>query len=103
MDLERATHGYAALSTDVRLNILRQLARAGSDGLASGEIARKLELPANSISQQLFLLAAAGLVHQEREGRNAFYKIDFDAIKWLVKFLAVDCAAGHLNGVKIDG
>lgn len=103
MDIERAIHGYSALSTEVRLKILRLLAKAGDEGVASGEIARKLEIPANSLSQQMFLLGAAGLVSQQREGRNVFYKIDLDAVKWLIKFLAMDCAAGRLKGVKIDG
>ena len=103
MGTERAVQGYAALSTDVRVKVLRLLARSGDDGLPSGESARKLKVPANSLSQQLFLLSAAGLVHHEREGRNVFYKINFDEIKWLIKFLAVDCAAGRLKGIKIDG
>lgn len=103
MDIERATRGYAALSTDVRLSVLRLLARAGEEGLASGEIARKLDIPANSLSQQLFLLTAAGLVEQERRGRNVLYRIDLDTVKWLIKFLVADCTAGRLKGVRIDG
>jgi DNA-binding transcriptional ArsR family regulator len=102
MDLKRATQGYSALSTDIRLSVLRLLARGPADGLAAGEIARKLDIPANSLSQQLALLSAAGLVKQERDGRNVFYRIDFDGIKWLIKFLALDCAAGNVKGVKID-
>jgi DNA-binding transcriptional ArsR family regulator len=103
MKTENAIRAFDAMSTDVRLSVVRLLARAGSKGLASGEIARKLNVPANSLSQQLSLLSTAGLVHQERDGRNVFYKVDFDAIKRLIKFLAVDCAAGHVKGVRIDG
>lgn len=102
MDLERAIQGYAALSTDVRLNVLRLLSKAGGEGLASGEIARKLDVPANSLSQQLSLLLAAGLVCQRRSGRNVFYAVDFAEIKWLIKFLVVDCANGQVKGVKIN-
>ena len=98
MDIERATQGYGALSTEVRLNVLRLLAKSGDEGLPSGEIARKLDVPANSLSQQLYLLTAAGLVEQERQGRNVFYRIDLDAIKWLIKFLVADCTAGRLTG-----
>jgi len=103
MDAKQATQGYAALSTEVRLNTIKLLARAGENGLPSGEIARKLKIPANSLSQQLALLSAAGLVKQEREGRKVFYAVDFDSLKKLVKFLVSDCAAGRLKGIRIDG
>ena len=92
MDLKRAALGYGALSNEVRLQTIRLLARAGQSGLASGEIARRLNIPANSVSQQLTLLSAAGLVKHEREGRNVFYMADFDALKRLGKFLAFDVA-----------
>ena len=103
MDLKQAIDGYAALSTEVRLNSIRLLSRAGEGGLAAGEIARKLKVPANSLSQQLALLSAAGLVRHEREGRNVYYAVDFDAIKRLIKFLAFDCAGGRVRGVRLDG
>jgi ArsR family transcriptional regulator len=95
--------GYAALSTEVRLKTIKLLARVGEEGLPSGEIAKKLNVPANSLSQQLALLLEAGLVTQEREGRNVFYAVDFDALRKLIKYLAVDCAAGRVKGVKING
>ena len=103
MKTKQVTEGYAALSTDVRLNVLALLGKAGSDGLAAGDIARKLDIPANSLSQQLSVLSAAGLVIQEREGRNVFNKLNLDRVKELIKFLAVNCAAGRVKGVKVDG
>ena len=83
MNVEEATRGYAALSTEVRLNTLKLLARAGEDGLPSGEIAKKLNVPHNSLSQQLALLSAAELVKQTREGRNVYYALDLGALKKL--------------------
>lgn len=103
MDAEQAMLGYAALSTEVRLKTIKLLARTGDEGLPSGEIARKLNIPANSLSQQLTVLSEAGLVTQEREGRNVFYAVNLDAIRKLIKYLAVDCAAGRVKGVKING
>jgi DNA-binding transcriptional ArsR family regulator len=95
--------GFAALSTEVRIKAIKLLSRAGDEGLPSGEIAKTLNIPANSLSQQLTVLSEAGLVTQEREGRNVFYAINFDALRKLIKYLAVDCAAGHMKGVKING
>jgi DNA-binding transcriptional ArsR family regulator len=99
----RAILGFAALSTDVRVGIVKLLVRAGADGLPSGEIARKLDVPANSLSQQLAVLSMAGLVRQERVGRNVIYSVELATVRRLVKYLAVDCAAGRLEGVAIDG
>jgi ArsR family transcriptional regulator len=95
--------GFAALSTEVRIKTIKLLARAGVEGLPSGEIAKALNIPANSLSQQLTVLSEAGLVTQERDGRNVFYAINFDALRKLIRYLAVDCAAGHVKGVKING
>jgi ArsR family transcriptional regulator len=97
-----AIKACSALSTDSRVNILRLLSKAGRDGLPSGEIARQLNVPANTLSTQLFLLSTARLVEQRREGRNIIYSVNFPTIKDLINFLAVDCAAGRLKGVKIS-
>ncbi len=102
MNTEQATRGYGALSNEVRLNALKLLVRAGESGLPSGEIAKKLDVPHNSLSQQLALLAAAGLVRHKRDGRQVFYTVDLDAIKKLIKFLVVNCAHDQIEGVRID-
>ena len=102
MKTKDAIRGYAALSTEVRVSILKLLAKAGTEGLAAGEIARKLNMPHNSLSQQMSVLVAAGLVYQKRESRNVFYRIDFGGIRSLIRFLAVDCIGGRKIGVTID-
>jgi ArsR family transcriptional regulator len=101
MEAKEAIRGYAALSTDSRVNILRLLSKE-KGGLASGEIARQLNVPPNTLSTQLFLLSTAQLVEQRREGRSVIYKVNQDAIKDLVSFLIDDCAGGRLKGVRIE-
>ena len=103
MKTSDALVGYGALSTDLRMSILKLLSRSGPKGLASGDIARKLDVPASSLSTQLSLLSAAGLVLQMREGRNVFYRVNFEGLRSLIKFLAHDCGAGHVEGVRISG
>ena len=101
MEANEAVKGYAALSTDSRVNILRLLSKA-RDGMASGEIARQLGVPANTLSTQLFLLSTARLVEQRREGRNVIYSVNQAAIKDLIEFLVEDCAGGRVKGVRIN-
>lgn len=102
MESKDAVKGYAALSTDSRVNILRLLSQT-KGGMASGEIARQLGVPPNTLSTQLFLLSTAKLVDQRREGRNIIYSVNQSAIRELIGFLVQDCAGGRLKGVKLSG
>jgi ArsR family transcriptional regulator, arsenate/arsenite/antimonite-responsive transcriptional repressor len=63
METEDALTRLSALSTRSRLDVLRLLASdGGSRGMQSGEIARQLEVPANTLSTQLLHLSNARLV-----------------------------------------
>lgn len=95
MDMTHALAGLSALSHDGRLSIFRLLVKAGPDGLAAGDIARKLDTAPNTMSAQLLILANAGLVRARREGRSIIYKVDFDAMGALLLFLTKDCCGGR--------
>lgn len=56
MDAEVALRLCDALSGDLRMRALMLLSKAGADGIASGLLARRLKVPANSLSTQLGLL-----------------------------------------------
>ena len=101
-NIDVMVQGFGALSAPLRVSILRILAKAGPDGLASGDIARRLDAPATSISTQLSLLLAAGLLEQERVGKNVFYKTNPEGMKKLIKLLVLECAGGRLRGVKLS-
>src|SRR3546814_7960903 len=60
----------AALGHEARLAIYRLLVRAGEEGLNVGEIAAHLKMPASTLAHHLSTLVAAGLVIQERRGRE---------------------------------
>ena len=51
----------------------RLLVRAGPGGVAAGEIARALGVPAATMSFHLAHLARAGLASQSRDGRSIIY------------------------------
>jgi len=97
MDMEKAIVGYNALSTPSRVRILQALAKTGEEGMASGKLAKKLDVPQNTMSTQLMGLGLAGLVNQRREGRSVIYRVNFDAIRGLIDFLASDCGGGRLK------
>ncbi len=85
----------SALAQESRLAIFRLLVKAGPDGKAAGDIARKLKTAASTMSAQLLVLANAGLVHARRDGRSIIYAVDFGKMSALLLFLTEDCCGGR--------
>jgi DNA-binding transcriptional ArsR family regulator len=95
MDLDTAIKRLSAIAQEARLEVFRLLVKAGPEGLAAGDIARALNVPANTMSAQLLVLSNAGLVRARREGRSIIYAINFDAMRDLLVFLTEDCCGGR--------
>ncbi|WP_225769596.1 helix-turn-helix transcriptional regulator [Inquilinus sp. Marseille-Q2685] len=83
-----------ALSQETRLEIFRLLVKAGLDGMAAGEIARRLGAPQNTISTHLSTLEDAGLLRSKRAGRSIAYAADLRSMGDLIQFLVEDCCQG---------
>ena len=94
METETALLGLSALAQESRLAVFRLLVKAGPDGMAAGDIARRLKTAANTMSAQLLILSNAGLVRARREGRSIIYAVDFDRMSALLVFLTEDCCGG---------
>jgi ArsR family transcriptional regulator len=95
MDTTNALAGLAALAHEGRLSVFRLLVKAGPDGLAAGEIARKLDTQPNTMSAQLLVLSNAGLTLARRQGRSIIYAADFEKMSALLQFLTRDCCGGR--------
>ncbi len=95
MDMINAVQSLSALSHEGRLTVFRLLVKAGPDGMAAGDIAKKLDTAPNTMSAQLLVLSNADLVHARREGRSIIYAVDFDRMSALLQFLARDCCNGR--------
>jgi len=90
-----AVDALSALAHDGRLSIFKLLVRAGTDGVAAGVIARKLDMLPNTLSASLTVLSNAGLVVSRREGRSIIYSADFAQMSKLLGFLMEDCCSGN--------
>jgi DNA-binding transcriptional ArsR family regulator len=90
-DMARA---LAALGHEARLSTFRLLVRAGEDGLRVGEIGAHLGMPASTLAHHLSALVDAGLVTQERQGREVVNRADYPAMNELLGFLSAECCAG---------
>ena len=94
MDTKNAVVILASLAQDARLEIFRLLVQAGPQGLAAGDIATKLNMPASTLSFHLKELAHAGLVNPLQSGRFIYYSAAFDVMNGLLAFLTENCCAG---------
>ena len=91
METKHAVAALGAMAQETRLEALRLLVQAGPGGLAAGEIARRLDVPAPTLSFHLRALLHAGLVTSSRDGRSLVYAADYPRLKSLVAFLSENC------------
>ena len=95
MEFDDAVKRLSALAQESRLEVFRLLVKAGPEGLAAGDIARKLGSHANTLSAQLLVLSNAQLVQARRDGRSIIYSVNFGSMSDLLVFLTEDCCAGR--------
>lgn len=91
MEDKKALLALSALAQETRLKIFRVLVEQGPEGLAAGELASTLEVPAATLSFHLKELERGGLISSRRVSRQIFYAADFRGINDLLNFLTLDC------------
>lgn len=84
----------AALAQEVRLRVFRALVVAGREGLTPGGLSEQLGIAPNTLSFHLKELTHAGLVSQERQGRNLIYRASFATMNDLLAYLTENCCQG---------
>jgi DNA-binding transcriptional ArsR family regulator len=90
-----ALAALAALAQDTRLHVFRHLIIAGPEGVAAGDIAEALKVPAPTLSFHLKELEQARLVTSRRESRSIIYAADYERMRSLLSFLMEDCCRGR--------
>ena len=91
MKQDIAIEAFSALAQATRLEVFRLLVRHAPDGQPAGEIARRLDVPHNTLSTHLAILSRAGLISVERHSRSMVYRAELKAVRQLVMFLLKDC------------
>jgi ArsR family transcriptional regulator len=100
MEAEHAVKSLAALAQPVRLQVFRALVVAGPEGLTPGALVEAIAVPGTSLSFHLKELTHAGLVTQERSGRNLIYRASFQQINELLGYLTENCCEGEACAVE---
>ncbi|WP_458791732.1 ArsR/SmtB family transcription factor [Yoonia sp. MH D7] len=95
MEKIHALDAFAALGQSTRLDVFRLLIKAGHAGMLAGDISSALDVRQNTMSANLGVLARAGLILSERQGRTIRYSANMDGIRGLLAFLMEDCCGGR--------
>jgi len=85
----------AALAQQSRLQIFRQLVVAGQGGLTPTQLSSTLGVPGTALSFHLKELTHAGLITQERQGRNLLYRASFASMNEVLAYLTRNCCEGQ--------
>jgi len=91
LGLEEAAQGFAAIGSEPRLEVLLALVRAGPGGLNVGDIQKRVNIPASTLTHHLRFLAAAGLIEQTKNGRVIRNSAAFKRIEELAAYLLKEC------------
>jgi ArsR family transcriptional regulator, arsenate/arsenite/antimonite-responsive transcriptional repressor len=91
MNKRSAVLALSALAYETRLGAVELLAEVGEEGVPAGELARRLGVPQNTLSDHLGTLTHADLVTAERQGRSIIYRINPETCERLVSFLETTC------------
>jgi ArsR family transcriptional regulator len=94
MEEKVAVASLAALAQGMRLRVFRALIGAAPQGMTPGELAATLDVPSSTLSFHLKELMHAGLVSQEREGRNLIYRPCIAQMNELLAYLTAHCCQG---------
>lgn len=95
MDDSTIIEALSALAQPTRLSAFRLIVAHEPDGLPAGEIARRLDVPQNTMSAHLAQLTRAGLVASEKQGRTITYRAEIERMRMLMLSLVNDCCGGH--------
>lgn len=95
METAQAVAALSALAHEGRLTIFRELVQAGPEGLAAGEVARRVGIAPSTLSASLTVLSHAGLLSSRREGRSIIYAAAYDRMTDLLGYLVKDCCNGR--------
>lgn len=97
MNIKKAISLLESLAQENRLTAFRILVKAGLDGLAAGEISKKMNAPQNTISFHLSHLEKSGLIKSKKQSRYIIYSANFDMVEKLMKFLLESCCFDSKN------
>ncbi len=77
----------SAMAQTTRLQVIVMLARAGSAGMGSSDIADAVGIPRHLMSSHLAVLSRAKLVVAQKTGRAVVYSVDRDRVLQIGRYI----------------
>ena len=94
---QKAADALAAIGNRTRLRIFKLLVRAGREGTNIGTLQSDLGIPATTLAHHLATLTLAGLVDQERRGREVICTSNYKELNAVLAYVKAECCAGLEN------
>ena len=94
MEEQEVVRALGALAQESRLRVFRTLVVAGPLGLTPGALCEELGVAGTTLSFHLKELTNAGLVSQQRDGRNLIYRAAYDRMNAVLAYLTAHCCQG---------
>ena len=101
-ELKETALCLAELGNETRLKIFRYLVRMGKKGTPVGDIQKELDIPNSTLSHHISKLAKAGLIVQQRNGRELLCQPQFDKLQTIVDYLVAECCEGEQECLTLD-
>ena len=94
---QRAADALAAIGNRTRLRIFKVLVRAGDEGVNVGSIQKALGVPPTTLAHHLAALTSAGLVIQERRGREVICTTNYKELRAVLAYVMSECCLGNAD------
>ena len=95
MDNIEVIAALSALAQQTRLDTFRLLVAVSRRALPPASWRGSIDVPQNTMSTHLAILARAGLVRGERQSRSIIYRADLERFREVTLFLLKDCCGGR--------
>ena len=94
MEIDKAADILAKIGNPIRLQVVRLLVRAGTEGLPVGAIQKHLDIPASTLTHHLNHLKSVGLIKQSRRQASLICTMEYGILEELTEFLSAECCMG---------
>jgi DNA-binding transcriptional ArsR family regulator len=98
--LERHATQLAALGHPARLGILRKVVQSGPEGISTTDLQTVLDIPWTTLNHHVDRLVDSGLIATRRDGKFAFHRAEYPALRALTEFLWEDCCKAGKSAPK---
>lgn len=96
-DIDKFAKIFKELGHPVRLKIIKELIKYGSQGISVGELQKVLIIPSSTLTHHLSALISVSLIIQKREGRMLLCILKLNQLEQVIAFLTKECCTHQIK------